>query len=125
MTMNVHYLGIGGAWGARKKVAGVTTDFDPMESYTHAGMTIVNGVITAVDLSAVGISDHDDLGNLGWAACGHTGTANRVAIFDGGGAAAEVAQLSLAMGGTGASLTDPNADRHTQSHPSGANTPST
>jgi len=87
--MHVHYLGIGGAWGTRKKVAGVTTDFDPIESYTHAGMTIVNGVITAVDLSAVGggVSDHDDLGNLGWTASGHTGTASRFAWFGSGGAA--------------------------------------
>ncbi len=34
-----------------------------------------------------GVSDHDDLGNLGWTASDHTGTANRVAAFDGSGAA--------------------------------------
>jgi len=32
-----------------------------------------------------GVSDHDDLGNLGWTAGAHTGPANRLAGFDGSG----------------------------------------
>ena len=34
-----------------------------------------------------GVSDHDVLNNLDWVASLHTGTANRIAAFDGGGAA--------------------------------------
>ncbi len=39
----------------------------------------------------VGIAtNHDDLGNLAWINSGHTGTANRLASFDGSGLAAEL-----------------------------------
>lgn len=34
-----------------------------------------------------GVSDHDLLNNLAWTSSAHTGTANRIAAFDGGGAA--------------------------------------
>ena len=50
-----------------------------------------------------GTSNHAGLTNLPWTASGHTGAANRLAAFDGGGAAVYAAlPLAVANGGTGA-----------------------
>ncbi len=47
--------------------------------------------------------NHDDLGNLAWTGSGHTGTATRVAGFEGAGAAAE---YTLSGSGTELALTN-------------------
>ena len=97
MSMNVVYLGVSGAWGANVLVAGVPTQIPPVESYSHSAITIVNGVITAIDFSGLGgggTSDHSALSNLDWAASGHTatGSADSLAGF---GSMDEAAVINL------------------------------
>lgn len=49
-----------------------------------------------------GVTAHNALTALSWGSSGHTGTANRIAVFDGSGAAAYAAiPLNVANGGTG------------------------
>lgn len=45
-------------------------------------------VTLATSGTSVGVTDHAALSNLPWTSSGHTGTASRLAGFDGGGAAA-------------------------------------
>lgn len=90
MSMYVSYLGVGGAWGVTVEVAGVPTQFAPIESYSHSAITIRNGCITAIDFSGLGgggTSDHAALTHLDWASSGHTGAAWNFAGWDGTGAA--------------------------------------
>jgi len=58
--------------------------------YTNATVQVNDeGIITAASSGAAGVTSHPLLSNLGWTVSGHTGTAGRIAGFDGGGAAAE------------------------------------
>ncbi len=65
---------------------GVATLYDGCD-YNDGDVIIRKGVVTAFDPATLGVSDHDDLGNLGWTAGGHTGTASRFAWFGSTGAA--------------------------------------
>lgn len=65
---------------------GVATLYDGCD-YNDGNVIVRKGIVTAFDPSDFGISDHDDLGNLGWTAGGHTGTASRFAWFGSTGAA--------------------------------------
>ncbi len=54
-----------------------------------------------------GVTAHNNLATLAWTSAGHTGTASKIASFDGDGAAAELAiPLTAANGGTGAADLD-------------------
>lgn len=48
----------------------------------------------AIWANAGGISDHDQLTNLGWSAAGHTGTTNSIAAFDASTGAAQTLQAT-------------------------------
>lgn len=72
--------------GVVERPGGTPTLYDGCD-YDDGDVTIRKGIVTAFDPATLGVSDHDDLGNLGWTAGGHTGTASRFAWFGSTGAA--------------------------------------
>jgi hypothetical protein len=81
-----------------------TANADTAWVLTNDGTVTLNTDALVFAPISGGSSDHTTLANLAWASSGHTGTASNLAGFDGAGAAANVAQASLAQGGTGADL---------------------
>ena len=78
--------------GRRKDVSGTPTYFNGAD-YSDSAITVVGGIVTAVDLSGLGgggTSNHQALANLSWQDSDHTGTggtAVELAAFAGDGSA--------------------------------------
>ena len=67
---------------------GTTTVKAPRLKFANGTLTFVAGEAVYTAPGGGGGTDHATLTHLAWTASGHTGTANRVAGFDSGGAAA-------------------------------------